>query len=80
MWYVYILHSIENPDQEYTGMTSELRQRLADHNSGKSKHTARFKPWKIIWFCAFDDKAKALGFETYLKSHSGRAFASKRLK
>ncbi|MEN8254774.1 MAG: GIY-YIG nuclease family protein, partial [Verrucomicrobiota bacterium] len=28
---------------------------------------------------AFADKHQALAFETYLKSHSGKAFASKRL-
>jgi putative endonuclease len=28
----------------------------------------------LIWYCAFPDKYKALEFEKYLKSHSGRAF------
>nr|WP_283809955.1 GIY-YIG nuclease family protein [Bradyrhizobium forestalis] len=40
---------------------------------------AKFKPWKLVWYCAFPDKMKALAFETYLKSHSGRAFSKKRL-
>jgi predicted GIY-YIG superfamily endonuclease len=67
-------------DQEYTGATENMKQRLADHNAGKSAHTAKFMPWKLIWYSAFSDKFKALEFEKYLKSHSGRAFASKRLK
>lgn len=79
MWYVYILRSLKSPDREYVGFTSDLRRRLKDHNSGKSRHTAKYKPWKIAWYCAFPDKTKALDFETYLKSHSGRAFTSKRL-
>ncbi|HEY1786761.1 MAG TPA: GIY-YIG nuclease family protein, partial [Verrucomicrobiae bacterium] len=29
--------------------------------------------------CAFRDEAKARQFELYLKSHSGKAFAGKRL-
>jgi predicted GIY-YIG superfamily endonuclease len=62
-----------------TGATADLKQRIADHNAGKSTHTAKFKPWKLIWYCAFPDKYKALAFEKYLKSHSGRAFAKKRL-
>ena len=33
----------------------------------------------MIWYCAFPDKHRALAFEKYLKSHSGRAFAKKRL-
>jgi len=79
MWYVYIIRSIGSPDEEYTGATADLRERLAAHNAGKSIHTAKFAPWKLIWYCAFPDKYKALEFEKYLKSHSGRAFASKRL-
>jgi predicted GIY-YIG superfamily endonuclease len=78
MWYVYIIRSINAPEQEYTGATEDPKRRLADHNSGRSPHTAKFKPWKLIWY-AFPDKYKALEFEKYLKSHSGRAFAKKRL-
>jgi len=33
----------------------------------------------LVWYCAFGDKFKALEFEKYLKSHSGRAFGKKRL-
>jgi len=79
MWYVYIIRSTNFPDQEYTGATQDLKQRLSDHNSGKSTHTSKFAPWELGWYCAFPDKYKALEFEKYLKSHSGRAFAKKRL-
>jgi len=79
MWYVYIIRSVSNPDQEYTGATENLRQRIIDHNAGKSAHTAKYKPWKLLWYSAFPDKMTALEFEQYLKSHSGRAFAKKRL-
>ncbi|WP_247518751.1 GIY-YIG nuclease family protein [Bradyrhizobium sp. 190] len=80
MWYVYIIRSISFPDQEYIGATADLKRRLPEHNAGKSAHTAKFKPWELIWYCAFPDKYKALAFEKYLKSHSGRAFAKKRLR
>jgi len=79
MWYVYIIRSVAFPDHEYTGATADLQRRLPDHNAGKSSHTAKYKPWKLVWYCAFADKYKALEFEKYLKSHSGRAFAKKRL-
>jgi predicted GIY-YIG superfamily endonuclease len=39
MWYVYIIRSINFPDQEYTGAT-DLKRRIPDHNAGKSTHTA----------------------------------------
>jgi hypothetical protein len=51
----------------------------ASPNAGKSAHTTKFRPWELVWYCAFRDKYKALAFEKYLKSHSGRAFAKKRL-
>ena len=79
MWCVYIIRSEAFPEEEYTGATANLRQRVADHNAGKSRHTAKFIPWKLVWYSAFPDKYRALEFERYLKSHSGRAFAKKRL-
>jgi predicted GIY-YIG superfamily endonuclease len=44
MWYVYIIRSVLVPEQEYTGATADLRQRIAAHNAGKSTHTAKYKP------------------------------------
>ena len=72
MWYVYIIRSVDFPEQEYIGATADLKRRLPEHNAGKSAHTAKFKPWELVWYCAFPDKHKALAFEKYLKSHSGR--------
>lgn len=79
MWYVYIIRSVDFPDQEYTGATENLKNRIPDHNAGKSAHTAKYKLWKLVWYCAFPCKLKALEFEKYLKSDSGRTFAKKRL-
>jgi len=79
LWYIYIIRSAASPEQDYVGATTDLKQRMADHNAGKSTHTAKFRPWELIWYSAFPDKHKALEFEKYLKSHSGRAFAKKRL-
>ena len=47
MYYTYILRSLSNPAQRYIGHTADLRSRLAEHNSGKSPHTAKFRPWKV---------------------------------
>jgi predicted GIY-YIG superfamily endonuclease len=79
MWYVYIIRSVSSPEQEYTGTTADLKQRVADHNAGRSSHTAKYMPWVLLWYAAFREKHSALEFEKYLKSHSGRAFAKKRL-
>ena len=79
MHYVYLLRSAEYPDQTYIGYTTDLRARLATHNSGGSKHTSKFRPWQLATYLAFSTKTQALAFESYLKSHSGKAFAAKRL-
>jgi putative endonuclease len=76
-YYVYILQSIKYSENYYTGFTTNLKERLAKHNNGKVPHTSKFKPWKIKTTIAFTEKEKALAFEKYLKSHSGRAFATK---
>jgi len=73
--YVYILRSEIAPERHYIGMTSDLAQRLAAHNSGKVSHTSKFKLWTIETAVAFRDESKAAAFERYLKSGSGREFA-----
>jgi predicted GIY-YIG superfamily endonuclease len=79
MKYVYILHSIAFPDRYYTGVTDDLRVRLAKHNAGEVTHTSKYRPWELKNYMAFADGKRALAFEKYLKSPSGRAFAKKRL-
>ncbi|MCL5782238.1 MAG: GIY-YIG nuclease family protein [Patescibacteria group bacterium] len=39
MYYVYILQSKANQSY-YIGVTSDLKRRLKDHNSGNSKYTS----------------------------------------
>ncbi|PJC36972.1 excinuclease ABC subunit C [Candidatus Peregrinibacteria bacterium CG_4_9_14_0_2_um_filter_53_11] len=80
MYYVYIIQSINNSDEFYTGFSENIDSRLEDHNSGKSLHTSKFRPWKLVYYCAFEEKMKALDFEKYLKTGSGIAFRNKRLK
>ena len=79
MHYVYLIESIGEPGQRYVGQSTDLKARLADHNAGKSPHTSKFKPWRLVTYSAFEDATKALAFERYLKSGSGHAFARKRL-
>ncbi|OGU75846.1 MAG: excinuclease ABC subunit C [Ignavibacteria bacterium RBG_16_34_14] len=76
-YYVYILQSINFPGNHYIGYTTDLKKRLLKHNEGGSNYTSKFKPWKLKTAISFEDRDKALAFEKYLKSHSGRAFASK---
>ena len=76
-FYVYILRSLSDTRRHYTGTTTDLSARLKKHNEGGCPHTSKHRPWEIDVAIAFKDKDKALAFEKYLKSHSGRAFASR---
>jgi len=78
MFYVYLLESLQDSTRHYVGFSEDLRQRLKDHNAGFSKHTSKFKPWRVKTYLAFDEKDKALNFERYLKTSSGIAFRRKR--
>jgi predicted GIY-YIG superfamily endonuclease len=46
--YVYVLLSTVYENRYYTGLTSDVQERLAAHNAGLSKHTANGSPWKLV--------------------------------
>ena len=79
MHFVYIIKSINFSDKFYVGYTLDVESRLKTHNNGGSIYTQEHKPWELVFYCAFQNKTKALNFEKYLKSHSGRIFLQKRL-
>jgi len=75
--YVYILQSEKDGSHYYTGLTDDLKERLSKHNRGDVPHTSKCGPWKLKVAIAFTDRKRASEFETYLKTHSGRVFASR---
>ena len=77
---VYVLRSDRDPARHYVGLTADVRSRLADHNSGESAHTAKYRPWRLAVSIEFETQAQAADFERYLKSGSGRAFAKRHFK
>lgn len=80
MNYVYILQSIDYPDEFYTGLCQDLVARLGAHNAGQSTHTAKFKPWRLLSCHYFARAERAAAFERYLKTGSGRAFANRHIR
>ena len=59
----------------YTGLTSNVRLRLAEHNGRVRRHTANGRPWKVIVVVAFASQRRAISSRSDLKSGSGFAFA-----
>lgn len=77
MFYSYILKLSNNT--YYAGFSSDLKQRIVEHQNGGVNATKQFQPVELVYYAAFKTKEKALEFEKYLKSSSGFAFRNKRL-
>lgn len=78
MYHVYV---IENENQGwYIGYSTNVRQRLIDHNSHKNKSTKKSQEWKLIYCESYLEKMDALGRERFLKSGSGWRFLKKQLR
>jgi predicted GIY-YIG superfamily endonuclease len=78
MFYVYIL-KLSNGDH-HVGFSDDLENRIRDHQAGKCFTMVKFRPIKLIWYSAFQDKYKALEFERYLKKGTGHAFRHRHLE
>ena len=78
-YYVYILESKVKAGKYYIGYTTDLEKRLKKHNEGGDPYTSKYKPWKLKTAIAFSEKERAMKFEKYLKTGSGRAFVKRYL-
>ena len=79
MYYVYVLR---NPESKmlYTGFTSDLRKRLAEHQDGNSPYTRSRGPYELIYYEACIDSKDAAAREKYLKTGMGKRYLKNRLK
>ena len=75
--YVYILRCSNG--KTYVGHTANVEERLNRHIKGSVPATKNIRPVILLTYLTFTDKYKAIAFEKYLKSGSGRAFLKKRL-
>jgi predicted GIY-YIG superfamily endonuclease len=75
--FVYGLRSVINQHRHYVGLTADVPTRLAWHNAGRCPHTTKYRPWELLVSIEFADEERAIRFERYLKSGSGRAFAKR---
>lgn len=62
----------------YVGFTTDLNKRLKEHNSGKTKSTKFYIPWKIIYFEVCINRMEARNREKYWKSGYGKEIFKKR--
>ncbi len=78
--WVYILKSKRSDNWSYVGSTSNLGQRLKDHNSGKTRSTKAYKPLFLLYQEQHKTREEAYKQELYLKSSNGRREKTKIIK
>ena len=76
MFFLYILKSSKD-NQCYIGYTNNLKRRIEEHNSGKSKSTRSRAQFKLIYYEAYISEKDAKHREHNLKLGS-RALAQLR--
>ena len=78
-YHVYLLKN-EKFGRWYTGLTTDLRKRFNQHNSGQSHYTKNKGKYEMIYWevCKNLDDAKSR--EKYLKSGMGKRYLKNRLK
>jgi putative endonuclease len=77
-FFVYIIES-EKDGRLYKGMTSDIQNRLKEHNTGKQKSTKAYRPWKLLYLEEFSSRVEARNREKYFKSGVGREYLNEKL-
>lgn len=71
MYFVYVLKS-EKDNNLYTGHTKNIEKRVAYHNSGRVKSTAKRGPFKVLHVEEFMTRSEARWREKKLKTAWGK--------
>ena len=69
MWFVYLIQSKQD-SSVYIGYTEHLKQRINEHNQGKTKSIKHKTPFKLIYFETYCNKRLARKREIELKKNS----------
>ena len=79
MYYVYVLRS-EIDNNLYVGYSSDLKNRLEQHNAGLVVSTKNRRPLKLLYYEACLNQQDATHREKYLKTSWGKRYINARLK
>ena len=67
MFFVYVLQS-ERSGRYYVGSTSNVANRVEQHNSGMTKATRNLRPWRLVHAESYETLAQARKRESQIKS------------
>lgn len=71
MYYVYVLNSLIRK-YIYVGLTNSIERRSGQHQKGREKTTAPYRPFEIILTEEYLTRPEARKREKYLKSGVGK--------
>jgi putative endonuclease len=78
MYFTYVLKSLK--DQKlYIGFTSDLKNRIKEHNDGLVESTKNRIPFIVLYYEACVSEKKAIKREKYFKTGFGRRFLKDRI-
>ena len=63
----------------YIGHSNNIERRIKEHNSGKTKSTKAYIPWKLVHTEMHKTRKEAIAREKYLKSGIGRELLKKEI-
>ena len=72
-YFVYIIESLKDGTY-YVGSTEDLPQRIGRHNQGRSKYTKAKRPWKLLYYEEYLDRADAVNREKQIKRRKSREY------
>lgn len=78
MFFVYVIQS-QIDRRLYKGFTADLDKRIVEHNSGKTKSTKGYIPWKLVYYEKVKTRIEARKREKYFKSGIGREFLKQKI-
>lgn len=67
MFYVYVLLSEDEDQKTYIGYSSDLKKRLASHNSVENTGWTANRKWKLVYYEAYASEKDARVRESKLK-------------
>lgn len=79
MYFVYILISLKD-NNFYIGFTTNVENRLKDHNAGRNTSTKYRRPFELIYYEAYYSKTDAQRRERYFKTTKGKATLKQMLR
>ena len=70
-YFVYAIKS-KKDGRIYVGFSENVQKRFNEHNSGKTRSTKGYRPWKLIFTKGCETRIQARELEKYYKSGIGK--------